>query len=325
MKEIIDRLLESDEPAIRYKTLVNVLSEPADSPKALKLSEQVKRSILVKSLLQERTIEGKIPYHPYAKWFGAHWIFSILADIGYPKGDKSLIPMREQILGWLLSENHGKSIKVINGLARRCASQESNAVYSITTLGLADERVDELIKRMIGWQWPDGGWNCDKNIQAKHSSFYESLIPLRSFITHCKATGSIASKQTADRAKEIFLKRRLYKSQTTGEVIHPSFAKTHYPSYWHYDFLCALKVMAEGGYIQDKRCQDALDLLESKELKDGGFPAEHKWYRIIDKDAMDRKSNSSLVGFGPCGKTTMNEFVTVDALYVLKESGRISI
>ncbi len=325
MEPIIDKLLKSSQPAIRYKTLVNVLSEPPNSPKAAKLSQEVKKSGLVQGLLQERTPDGTIPYHPYAKWYGSHWVFSILADIGYAKGDKSLVPMREQILEWLFSDHHWKSIKVINGLTRRCCSQEGNAVYSITALGLADERIDELAKRMVSWQWPDGGWNCAMDIKAKHSSFHESLIPLRALITHFKATGSKDSKSAADRAKEIFLKRRLFKSQTTGKVIHPSFARTHYPCYWHYDFLYGLKVMAEGGYIMDERCQDALDLLESKRLKDGGFPAEHKWYKVIGPEKTDRKSDNSLFGYGPGGKTQMNEFATVDALFVLKESGRIKI
>ena len=40
----------------------------------------------------------------------------------------------------------------------------------------------------------------------------------------------------------------------------PSFLKMRYPTYWRYDGLVALKVMAEAGLIRDERCAEALDL-----------------------------------------------------------------
>jgi hypothetical protein len=81
-----------------------------------------------------------------------------------------------------------------------------------------------------------------------------------------------------------------------------------------------LKVMAEAGFIRNKRCADALDLLESKRLADGGFPAEGRYYRVIKKLTIDR----SLVDWGGAGKRRMNEFVTADALYVLKKAERLA-
>jgi len=96
------------------------------------------------------------------------------------------------------------------------------------------------------------------------------------------------------------------------------FVELHYPCYWRYDILFGLKVMAEAGFIGDGRCHDALELLESKRLPDGGFPAEKKYYRVTKKMAAGR----SLVDWGGTSKKRVNEFVTADALYVLKKSGR---
>ena len=58
------------------------------------------------------------------------------------------------------------------------------------------------------------------------------------------------------------------------------FLQLHYPCYWHYDILFGLKVMAEAGFLQDPRCREALDILESKRLPDRGFPAEKKCYYV---------------------------------------------
>jgi hypothetical protein len=316
---IIDKLLNSDEPSVRFKILVSVLGKELQSTEIKKLQEEIKSSPRVKLLLSERGKDGKIPVNPYKKWYGAHWVLASLADIGYPSGDGSLIPLREQVYGWLFSQKHEKKIKAIDGRVRRCASQEGNALYYLLTLGLADARTEELAKRLIKWQWPDGGWNCDKNPRAVNSSFWESLIPLRALALHARLTRNKQSRQAVKRASEIFLKRRLYKRQKDGRIMIDDFVNLHYPCYWRYDILFGLKVMAEAGFIGDKRCQDALDLLESKRLPDGGFPAEGRYYRVMEK----LTSGRSLVDWGGVSKKRMNEFVTADALYVLKKSGRL--
>jgi hypothetical protein len=317
-KDIIDKLLDSDEPSVRFKVLVNVLGKKLESAEIKKLQEEMKSSPRVKLLLSERRKDGKIPFHPYRKWYGAHWVLATLADIGYPSGDKSLIPLREQVLAWLFSEEHRKHIKTIDGRTRRCASQEGNALFSLLTLGLTDARTEELAEHLVKWQWPDGGWNCDRDPKAVNSSFWESLIPLRALALHARLTGKRESREAARRAAEVFLKRRLYKRQKDGKIMRDEFVELHYPCYWRYDILFGLKVMAEAGFIGDKHCYDALELLESKRLPDGGFPAEKKHYRVTKKMAAGR----SLVDWGGTSKKRMNEFVTADALYVLKKSGR---
>jgi hypothetical protein len=148
----------------------------------------------------------------------------------------------------------------------------------------------------------------------------ESLIPLRSLAQYSKLTGDKDAKTTAEQAAEIFLKRKLFRRQHNGEIIKEDFVKLHYPCYWRYDILFGLKVMAEAGFIRDERCDEALTLLESKQLPDGGFPAEKKYYQVTDNK---KRSGRSLVDWGGTSKKRANEFVTVDALYVLKEAGRL--
>jgi hypothetical protein len=268
--------------------------------------------------LSERDGEGRIPYHPYAKWYGAHWVLATLADLGYPPGDESLLPLRDQPLRWLLSRDHERKIKTIDGRVRRCASQEGNALYAALALGIADERADELARRLVAWQWPDGGWNCDKKPAASHSSFYESLTPLRALALHGRLTGNPASRDAAGRAAELFLSRRLFRRLSDGSTMNEEFLQLHYPCYWRYDILFGLTVLAESGYLDDPRCGEALAHLEAKRLPDGGFPAEGKYYRVTSQ----RTSGRSLVDWGPTGAKRSNDFVTAQALAVLKAAGR---
>ena len=189
-------------------------------------------------------------------------------------------------------------------------------------LGLHNERTDELVDRLLKTQWPDGGWNCDRRpapANPQISSFHETLVPLRALALHAQVRNSQRSRLAVEKAAQIFLKRRMYRRQRDGRIINDSFVKLHYPPYWHYGILFGLKVMAEAGLVKDARCKDALDLLESKRLPDGGFPFEARYYH----SQKQRRSAMSLVDWGGVSSTRMNEFVTVDALHVLKAAGRI--
>jgi hypothetical protein len=321
MENVVERLLNSSEPSVRLRTLTEIAHEPPNSRKVTRAQLDVEHSERVRLLLFER-VDGILPYHPYAKWYGAHWTLSILADIGYPKKDDTLAPLRDQVYEWLFSKAHleysrkhqpfsGPVIKV-HGLARAHASMEGNALYYLHALGLADDRTDALADRLLEWQWPDGGWNCDKRAGAHTSSFTESLLPLRGLAFHALAKGG-EYRDSVRRAGEFFLERRLFRRKRDGRIISSNFTKLHYPCYWHYDVLFGLKVMKEAGLIRDARCADALSLLESKRLGDGGFPAEWAYYKASSHSTSLR----SPVGWGGVNQRRMNEFVTCDALSVL--------
>jgi hypothetical protein len=302
------------EPALSWKLAVNILGKNEDSPDARSAQTEVRNAPLVKMLIGT----CDLTHGAYKKWTGAHWVLSLLGDLGYPPGDESLRPLMEDIFNTWLSKNHEtKHTREIDGRFRRCASQEGYAIWCSLRLGFADNRTEELVSRLLKWQWPDGGWNCDKAPEAHTSSFMETLIPLRALGLYAKATGDAKVRVAAERAAEVFLKRQLFKSRHDGQVINPSFVLLHYPCYWHYDILFGLKVMAEAGFIRDPRCAAALALIESKCMLDGGFPMEESFARTNRPQV----SGFSPVRWGRTSKKTMNPFVTADAFYVLKKAG----
>ncbi len=319
-------LLDSEEPSVRYRVLVGVLGRDPQGKEVAIVRDEVRGSLRVKVLLAERDDDGRIPLQPYDKWRGAHWVMACLADLGYPAGDPSLVPLGEQVCEWLFSAKHQQTIRARTKEGRTCwhASMEGNALYYLQVLGLAADWVGELVQRLLEWQWPDGGWNCDLRPQADTSSFMESLIPLRGLALHARLTGDPASREAASRAAEVFLERRLYKRRHDGTVIRPDFVALHYPWYWHYDVLFGLKVMAETGFVGDERCHDALELLASKRLPGGGFPAERKFYRVGRTGQAQGVSGDSLVDWGGTRRQKRNEFVTAEALAVLAAAGRLA-
>jgi hypothetical protein len=267
------------------------------------------------------------------KWQGAHWVLATLADIGYPRGDRSLFAMRDQVYDRWLSPIYDREFEAdtmaaayrkpgvphVRGRYRRCASQQGNALYFLEKLGIADERSEELAKRLLHWQWPDGGWNCDRNPSADTSSFWESRHPMLGLALYARRTQNRGAQEAARRAAEVFLSRHLFLRRHNGEIMHKEFPMLHYPLYYHYDILGGLRAMAEIGLIDDPRCRKALDLLERKQLPGGGWAAEKRLYTV--SSSLGTRTES--VDWGGARKAEPNEWVTADALTVLTAAGRI--
>ena len=81
------------------------------------------------------------------------------------------------------------------------------------------------------------------------------------------------------------------------------------------------KVLAEANKLQDTRCHDALELLESKRLVDGGFPKEEKYCQSSNPET----SYFTPADWKSVNRRKTNEWVTIDALFILKNAKRIDI
>jgi hypothetical protein len=287
------------------------------------LREAIRKSSNCQALLSLIQKDGTIHTNPYTKWQGPHWTLYSLALLEYPEGDEKLFGIRDQVYNWLFEDKHLKFPRSVlypdqPERFRRCASQEGNAIFYSIKLGLTEKRTDELVKRLIKWQWPDGGWNCDKREEARKSSVMETLIPLRALSLYKKVTKNKLVDQTIEIASDLFLKRRLLWRLSNNEFIDKMFLRIQYPMQF-FDLLFVLEVVSEIDKINDPSCQDALQLLTKKQLPNGGFPLEIKNART----SKERITRGSFADWGSAGKTRMNEFVTVHALTVLKNADKL--
>lgn len=72
---IVDRLLASDEPSIRWRVRVHVLGEDPRARPMRALREEIRRSPRVRRLVDGH---AELRRSTYAKWQGGHWV--LLAD-----------------------------------------------------------------------------------------------------------------------------------------------------------------------------------------------------------------------------------------------------
>jgi hypothetical protein len=306
----VDWLLASDEPGIVAQARRDLLDDPSppDAPRVLEGPR-------VRALLAGQRADGGFGVHPYAKWTGAHWRLVSLVELGVPAGEARCVAAAETVLAWLTSAAHRDRIQVIDGLTRRCASQEGNALAVCCRLGLAaDPRARLLAESLVAWQWPDGGWNCDKKASGYRSSFNESLPPMWGLHEYWAATREREAREAAERTAELLLEHRLFRTLATGEPIRASFVTMHWPPFWHYDVAQALVVLARMGLVRDPRAAEGLDLLEERRLPEGRWRAGGRWW----KPPGSTGGNVEVVDWG----TGPSEMLTLHALRVLRAAGR---
>jgi hypothetical protein len=225
--------------------------------------------------------------HPYTKFTGSHWRLVEIADSGISVDRGRLEPAVRAELDWLLPELAPDRARRIAGRARRHGSIEGNAVYALSRLGFVDHPgTRRLVDALLDWQWPDGGWNCDRHRDARRSSFHESAIPALGLAAYARLSGHTEARRAAERTSELLLEHRLFRSRSTGEPIHPSWMVLHYPPYWHYDVLQGLRVLAAVDRLDDPRAADAISLVERARRADGRF-AGRRWSSSRQPAAVD--------------------------------------
>ena len=147
----------------------------------------------------------------------------------------------------------------------------------VVTLGAYfGQDVDSVVVRLLGEQLEDGGWNCEAENGSVRSSFHTTIRVLEGLLAHeCATGGSAESTAARRRGEEYLLERKLFRRKSTGEVVNPAWLKFSFPTRWHYDVLRGLEYFRAAGDPPDRRADEAIDLLRSKQRSDGTWLLEN--------------------------------------------------
>jgi hypothetical protein len=135
------------------------------------------------------------------------------------------------------------------------------------------EASDRLVDRLLQEQQEDGGWNCEAP-RSTRSSFHTTICVLEDLLEYEQAKGATTAVTDARlRGQEYLLERRMFRAQSTGEVIDPAWTQFSFPTRWHYDVLWGLDHLRRAGVEPDSRIAEAIDLVEKKRDSDGRWVA----------------------------------------------------
>jgi len=146
------------------------------------------------------------------------------------------------------------------------------------------ETSEPLLKRLLGEQLKDGGWNCETENGSVRSSFHTTICVLEGLLEYEKAKGATAAVTASRvRAQEYFLERRMFRSLSTGEVValdkktgQPAkWTLFSFPTTWHYDLLRGLDYLRSAGIDPDERVAEAVELTAKKQHQNGRWPRQN--------------------------------------------------
>lgn len=118
---------------------------------------------------------------------------------------------------------------------------------------------------------------------GKHTCHTGVVLTLRALSEIPKTQRSKEVKRTIEQASEHMLKHHIYKrSHNLNQISIPHWIKLGYPN--ALDFLAVLLILSKLGY-KDDRMHDAVDLLISKQNKNGRWLAEKPGYEQKGKES----------------------------------------
>ena len=281
-EETIHWLMEGD-PAIRWQVMRDLLDAPAAQWK--REQARVATDGWGRRLLDCRGQTGDSAgmwgggiYTP--KWTSTTYTLLLLREMGIPRDTSACRQGAACILDY-----------ETRGAAKKMMRERAEWVWEVLDLCLPgmylgllayfdvqDKRVDGMVGHLLEQQMADGGWNCkQRSHDAHHSSLHTTMNVLDGLADYAEFRGKKAAVRVAEplaRAHEFILEHRLFKSDKTGEVIHPAFTKFSFPPRWHWDVLRGLTHLRRLN-VRDERLQDAIDLLRAKRSPDGRWKLEN--------------------------------------------------
>lgn len=134
-------------------TLTDVLGKTGRTKAVREARAAIPRGPRVRALLSGQDSDGGFGKGPYSKWTGSHWRLVSLVELGIPGGHKRALAASDDVLRWLHRGEHARPAPRVNGLVRRHASQEGNAIAVCARLGRADDPlVRALVDRLLDSQ-----------------------------------------------------------------------------------------------------------------------------------------------------------------------------
>ena len=264
--------------------------------------------------------------NPYSclvpKWSTCVWQLMVLADLGVSGDDPRIRNSVDHFLDLYNVDTGGFSLPPSGGEKFEphiCLT--GNMARAMVKFGYYDdERLMKAVDWLLAQQLPDGGWNCYTSEGAgSHGSFRSTVEPLWALSEISPRTSREAWRESARKGSEFLLRHRIFKSDRDGSVILLEFTHTHYPIYYKYDFLHALRVLTSLGVTEDSMLDDAVKLLLEKRLPDG------KW--ALDGVYRGWRTKRPLHGVGAF-RPEENEVIThgwdSDTTLQLEEAGKPS-
>jgi hypothetical protein len=267
--EVLDWLLEEDQPSVRYLALTQLLDKRDSDSDVRSAKANIPAKGWVAEILSRRDPGGWWfrDRHPlYPQFRSTAWHMLALADLGATRA----IPVVEiSCEYWLRKTPLNGSGGAVKGRPApvQHACYAGNMARALLQLGYADDpRVRKGLDWLVRTAHPKGGWSCwnfgDGPGKGRNLDGWEELS---AFVHYPRSRWTPAMEGCVERGAEYFLQHELHDQ---GGRWEPRY-RFHWPVHYFYDVLVGLDILTALGYGADRRLEFGLDLLKKKRRTDG--------------------------------------------------------
>ncbi len=263
--EVLDWLLEPEQPAVRHRALTELLDRGPKDPDVREARARIPRRGWTRELLALQRPEGYWEsrddlYRP--KYTASIWRFIVLSDLGLTREEPRMQRTCELFLTDYARPDGGLDTPGAES-SELCVTGNLTRVLLRSGYG-DDRRVRSAVDWILEHQMQDGGWHCFERTAFGHGTLdaWEGLYAFTA-LPRSRWTGRV--RNAVDAGAEFFLERGLL--HQGGRYV--PWTRTHYPVHYYYDFLVGLDMLTRLGYGGDPRLRPALGLLEKKRRRDG--------------------------------------------------------
>ncbi len=303
-------LLDGD-PAIRWQALRDLTDA---SPETIAVERaRLPREGMAAAILAAQHPDGAWRRSGSPTWLTTLFTLQLLRATGIDPADpavSSAITLLETNQQWNSPEGRWDLRSPVHGGNRFFDGEEEPCINGgVLALGGYFGRPSEnLTRRLLSEQLPDGGWNCEAP-KSQRSSYHTTICVLEGLLETERALGlahplvpPIAAAR--HRAEEYLLERHLFRRLSTGEIADPSFLRFAFPPRYTYNVLRALDYFRDAGHPSDPRMSEALQVIHSRQQQSG------LWM-------LDATHNESLAFPFPESPGEPSRWITLRALRVL--------
>jgi hypothetical protein len=306
MQEIIRWLLEA-EPYVQYRTRIDLLGEPENSPEVLKARQQMVNQPQIQALLKELLDWPGTVLKSHKSASQSFHKLAFIADLGLTRQDSQIPEIAKKVMEYQSVEGpFTLPTNVPQHFGGTGQTQHAWALcdaptttYAMIKFGYGrQENVQRAIKYLAGLV-RENGWPCA--VSKELGKFrgpgkkddpcpYPNLIMLKMLAQLPEYKDSKGSRIGADCLLNLWCNSR---------QLHPymffmgtDFRKLKVPFIW-YDLMHSLEVLSQFDWLKtDARLQDMFNVLKSKAGADGKYKPESEWTAWKGWDFAQKKQPS---------------------------------
>jgi hypothetical protein len=292
---LVDWLLDGD-PSVAYQTRVHLLGEPPESLRELRarIATEGWGARFLAARDPATAMWGAGLYSP--KWISTHYTLLDLMALGMDPATPGIRESVAVLLDGLWPDDGERLARkrpvdtCIVGMLLSISAYGDLGDHPLPGGRRADAVLQQMLDHLLEERLADGGWNCRRWQGEAHSSLHTTVSVAEAMRDWASVPGRHRASDAAEvvpGVAEFLFRHRLYRSESTGEVIDARMATLPFPSRWHYDGLRGLAYLASVGAPWDERMREAVDALVARRDAAGRWPLD-KGYSSKTHFSMER-------------------------------------